>query len=392
MKQRIHIAFLIFPHTPHINPTLPIVSALIRRGYRVSYTTSEKFLPAVSELGAEVIRCQEFPSHQALVSDYVPQGRNASFELAERSLLDMTPFYENNKPNLILYDFMFYAGRILAERWNIPAIQTSPALAFDREAVTRPPARSDFRQLLFDMKEKRDCFLESHGIYRTRFLFHRERLNIYLYPRCFQLDGDAFDESCFYAGRSAGERSYRRTWTPKSHNGRPLILVSTSTFYLQGPEYFRMCIDALSDLQFHVVLAIGDNNESALLDVLPSEFEVIQHIPQVQILPHAELLICLGGMITSAEAVYHGVPQLMITHGFSEAEAYAENMVRLGLGIHLRNVETNASNIRGAVNKMLADTALHRRVKRMRDIVRREAGAEETANRIEEYSECRLAC
>jgi len=149
-----------------------------------------------------------------------------------------------------------------------------------------------------------------------------------------------------------------------------------------------MCIDALSDLRVHVVLAIGDNNHPTLLDASPSEFEVLQGIPQIQILPHADLFISLGGMISSVEAVYHGVPQLMITHGYPEAEAYAENMVRLGLGIHLKDFETDSSHIRSAVQKMLEDGALQERVNKMRGIVRREPGAEETANRIEEYLEC----
>src|SRR5882757_9599511 len=55
-----HIAFLSFPHPPHVNPTVPIVSVLVRRGFRVSYVTSQRFRDRLLGVGAEVIACQSF--------------------------------------------------------------------------------------------------------------------------------------------------------------------------------------------------------------------------------------------------------------------------------------------------------------------------------------------
>jgi MGT family glycosyltransferase len=146
-----------------------------------------------------------------------------------------------------------------------------------------------------------------------------------------------------------------------------------------------MCIEALSGLRWHVVLAIGDNNDPASFRPLPPHFEVIQHIPQIQVLPYTDLLICLGGMATSVEAMYHGIPLLMMTHGHAEPELYADNMVRLGLGKHLKRAETNTENVRNSVLQLSTDGALLHRVKDMQHVVQRDPGGEETVNRMEEY-------
>jgi len=148
-----------------------------------------------------------------------------------------------------------------------------------------------------------------------------------------------------------------------------------------------MCIDALSSLDLHVVLAIGDHNDAACLGTLPPHFEVLQGIPQMQVMPHAALLIFHGGMVTAAEALYHGVPLLLITHGNVECEAYAEHMAQLGVGIHLRKAETNVDSIRKSAVQIVRGTEIRSMVKEMSRIVRREAGGEDTANRIEEYIE-----
>ena len=56
-----HIAFFSVPYPPHVNPTLAIVSVLVRRGYRVTYVTSDTFAARVAALGAfEVVSCPIF--------------------------------------------------------------------------------------------------------------------------------------------------------------------------------------------------------------------------------------------------------------------------------------------------------------------------------------------
>src|ERR1700689_579247 len=104
MMRNLHIAFFSIAKPPHINPTLPIVAALVRRGHRVTYVTSEAFASRITALGAEVVACRSYA--------HAPQGRLKSIvnnpkmldsnmdgvcELSVRTISEVTPFYERNR-------------------------------------------------------------------------------------------------------------------------------------------------------------------------------------------------------------------------------------------------------------------------------------------------------
>jgi len=374
-----HIAFFSFPHFPHINPTLSLVATLIRRGHRVSYVTADRFAANVTELGAEVLSCQDPLKLEGYPSSVV--------DWTIRIISDTAAFYEHNRPDLVVYDSMCHAGRIFAREQRIPAIQTSPAFAVNELEFTVQVPAVELRELILEGDRRTDRLFEHRGIAKQNCEFHREALNICFYPKAFELAGNEGDTTLFYAGRCAPERPYRQAWKSSSCSGRPLLIVSTSTFYTQTADYFRMCIEALSGLKWHVVLAIGHNNDAAAFGPLPPHFEIVQNVPQIQILPYASMMICLGGMITTVEAMYHGVPLIMLTHGHPEPEWYGNTFEKLGLGIHIREHETNVAALRSAVLRISESAEIADGVRHMQRVVRKDSGGEETANRIEDYLE-----
>jgi len=385
---RSHISFVSFPHHPHVNPTLPIASVLVRRGHRVSYVSSRKFEMRLRALGVEFIECPGFDSRELFGStENGDLSSNPVLRLASRTLPQILEVYKEDRPDLIIYDFMAYAGRILAHRLSVPAVQTSPTFAHCRKQWLQQVADPEFRQVLIENARISDGFLQQHGVPSSDFLFHREGLNIYLFPEVFQPRGDFFGETVFYAGRCAAEQPYYGDWQLGSKGNRPVILVSTSTTYVQGPAFFKMCLDALSSLKCRVLLSIGETGDKRALEPLPESCETVQHVSHVKILPHVDVLICLPGIITASEAAYHGVPLVVTSLGFLEEELEGNVFERLGIAVHLKNAEMNADSLRRAVKRALSDSGLIDRVKQIQRCVKSEPGAEETANRIEEYLE-----
>jgi MGT family glycosyltransferase len=361
-----------------------VVATLAKRGYRVSYLTSERFVPKVAGLGVEVLTCPALPNY-TVPSEIVCEDEEHPFiTLAKATLPRIMPFYKKQRPDLIVCDDLCLAGRVTAKCLDVPSIQTSPCLALSREGLAHQLKSEVHRRRVLSIEAQVDRFLETYGISGDLF-FHRERLNIYFYPKEFQLDDGVSSENSFYAARCPAEQPIRHVWRPRNNVDRPIILVSTSTFYLRGPDYFRMCIKALLDLHWHVVLAIGDNNDPKLFDPLPPHFEVMQHVPQFEALQYVDLLIGLGGMATTMEAMYYGIPLLLITDGHPEPELYADNVVRLGLGRHLKKAEVTAEAVRAAVIEISSDKELLKRVKQMQLVVQRGPGGEGTANRMAEY-------
>jgi MGT family glycosyltransferase len=380
-----HVAVIGHPMPPHVGPTLPVVSTLVRRGYRVTYVTSRSFASRVAATGATVVETSPFRPFTTLEPYEKQNFQHPYCRAALRTLATVMSVYENDKPGLIVYDLVAFAGRILAHQWKIPAVQTCPTFALRRATFDRSIENPDFRRELFELGAHADRFLTNHGISNSDFLFHRERLNIYFVPRDLQPDKYASDESCFFAGRCPGEQLYYGQWHRTQDHHGPTILVSTSTVYLQGPEFFKLCIDTLVGFKGRVILSVGDHMDVGSLGPLPPHFEIVQGAAHVMILPHVSLFICLGGNITAAEAAYHGVPLIVTSHGFTELEYQGDNIENAGLGLHLRKNDLDVDNLRSAVTRVLGDATLLNKVRLIQRSVRREPGAEEVANRIEEY-------
>jgi MGT family glycosyltransferase len=375
-----HVAFVSVPIGSHLNQTLPLVETFTRRGYFVSYAVAEPFRARVEAAGATSIPLRL----KTLTAQTVDQ---ASFcRVATQTLAQITPFYESNRPALIVYDLTALAGRILAHRAGIPAVRTSPHFAMSRSALDQQIPLPAFRERVLAMSARADDFLKQHDIDEGGgFLFHREKLNIHLFPREFEPAHNAIDPACFHAGRSAGEQSGFGHWSIQTAQGRRVVLVAPSTSYLQGQDYFRASIEALSGLNWHVVISAGENPDPTMLESWPQGFEIVHRTSHTKILPHADLVICMGGMATGAEAAYHGVPMIITSRGHAELEWLGDNFVRLGIATHLRGATFTPEALRSCAVETLQNRALLDNVKRLQQSVRRSPGAEETVNRLEEY-------
>jgi UDP:flavonoid glycosyltransferase YjiC (YdhE family) len=190
-----HIAFINFPHPPHVNSALPIVSILAKRGHRVSFVTSERFASVVEEAGAEVVTIPAFD-----VNDRGHSQQDGGGELfrpyARRMLQAITPFYDQNRPDLVIYDFMAYAGRILSKRLDLPSIQSSPFYAFSEDDFEAQLKHKRFRGELVAHAQQIAEFYRDYGIDSNNYRVDKEKLNLYLFPRVLQPNAELLGANC----------------------------------------------------------------------------------------------------------------------------------------------------------------------------------------------------
>lgn len=387
-----HIAVVNVPGPVHVHPTLSVVQTLIRRGYRVTYVTSGRFSRELSDLGAEIIQCPrfEYPYTQpdagtcAAVDE---QYSSTLTTLADRTLPLISSFYKKqNRPDLILCDTYAYAGRTLAEAIGVPRLRMTCHLAHDHDNLKHPIVPRELRRLWLEVSEEADNFFNAHGVPNRGFVLDREEPTIHFYLKDFQLSHrDRTDH--LYAARCAAERPNQRPWKGQQTSGRSTVLISASTTYVQGVEYYRTCMDALSDLPLNIILSVGSMNDIASLGSLPANCEIAQGVPQLSLMPHVDLMICTGGLTTTMEAIYHGIPMIMLTHDHPEVEMYAQNVEEHGLGVHLRKAYTTARSIRRSVLAMQSDTMLASRMAEAKLAVRKGLGGEDVVNWIEDYTD-----
>jgi UDP:flavonoid glycosyltransferase YjiC (YdhE family) len=381
-----HIAFFAPRTHAHINPTLALGAALVQRGHRVTYATTDDFAPKIASFGAEAIiysppdltRWSSILDRDD-ISLYDPKQWELTLEFlpvftmrdAVNTLSKVTHFYDVNRPDIILYDYTAYAGHILAKMWKIPAIQTFPHFAFYNDFHVKNGNWCEPSPTL-PLRQKMDLF------YST--FWPVEDLNLYFIPPSFQYDVQSFDDRFCFVGPSLdiGPPNSLRQEKPKN----PTVIVAASTSTYIDPRYFRTFIQALEGSKWNVVLAVGDAIDPVTLGPLPPNFEVC--VSHREILPKASLFVGSGGMTSTLEAIYYGMPTILIPQGMYHADV-AHRIEQLGLGRVLKKAEVTAETLSAAIDQVYEDSAIHERVQRMQQDIKEAGGPEKAADIVEQY-------
>lgn len=383
-----HIAFFNFPAIGHVNPTLGVVEELVKRGHRVSCTVTDHFAPAVEAVGAEAVR------YESVFGDFYRSPFTAEANAGEgmRCLDEATllvqqvgPFYERNRPDVVVHDFMAWGARFYGSKNDIPLVRSFPSYAANEHFSVQerfPMAEYSDPQVM-EMIGKLTALLPEFGLPADPMGFFQGigDLGIVFMPREFHYDGETFDERFVFAGPCLGDRSFQGSWQPAA-GGRPVLLISLGTAATGWPEFFSMAVEAFRDSEFDVVMSIGDHIDPAELGTLPANFEVKRHVPQLDVLSHAQVFVTHGGMNSTMESLYHGVPMVVIPQ-MSEQRANGLRVEELGLGRRLAKDDVTAQSLREAVVKVAGDASVTDRVRTMSDAMRSVDGPALAADAVE---------
>jgi UDP:flavonoid glycosyltransferase YjiC (YdhE family) len=348
--RKTHVAFIVESAHGHVNPILGIVSELVQRGCRVTCAVRKYFVPRVVESGAEPVvyepldyRVRFIPKAQACIADTAAVKRlwkEFEQEELEDALPQLEGLYGEDRPDLIVYDLRNLAGKALAAKWGIPTIEHAPA------------------------------FIESNELNQLGRPYD-ETLVIASIPRALQPHADDLDERFHFVGPIYNSRRFFEPWRTDASGG-PAILVSATTAELQ-PEFFRTAIRALESLECRVVLSIGDEIEPDSFSPLPPRFEINRSSSHLEILKHVSLFVYQGGLGSTLEAFYCGVPALAIPASPIHDQV-ALRVAELGLGLRLESSAT-AADLRGAAVQLLHDSKIRKRVEEMQRTLRETNGA-----------------
>lgn len=396
-----HIAVFTPLVNGHVYPALAVCSELVRRGHRVTYAANDRFAPRIRNAGAEPI---EFKAPEIKYADKLiqfPAGDETRYwrtftavhapmiiATAAVAAAELEAFYEANPPDLILYEWFAFAGRILARRFNCPAIQISSHFAHHDSLLRVNGVRATPEPMLA-FGALLDAFMSTYGYDEKGQLAHVEELNIFFIPREFQYDANLFDGRFKFVGathnRSAvgAVRKEEATWKNRAGQGRPLLLISENTAS-KDDSFLKLCIEAFGDSRYYVVFSKGTHSAEVPSHLLPRNFEINRDAFNCEILPSASIMLCQGGMGTVLESLYHGVPVVtMAPNPFNAEVSY--RVAELGLGLYVPELSLTSSVLKDAVETVLSDEALVRRVGRMRDNWKNEPAAQTAADIIEEF-------
>lgn len=384
-----HIAMIGCTAPSHIYPSLAVIRELVARGHRVSYVVGEPLTGLIAPTGAEVV------SHPSIL----PLGDQSAWPedpaSQMRVFLDeglqampvLTDFYDDNRPDLLLYDIGGLPAPILGRRYDIPAVQLSPTyVAWDGyaedlgemlDALRGSPSGKDYHATY-------TAWLRENGIEADAWdwISHPEHV-LALLPRAMQPNVDRVPVSVRFVGPALDpERLADRSWTPPE-SGKKVLLMSLGTAFTDQIDLFRACVDGFRDSDWHVVISIGQT-DPVDLGPLPEHIEVHPFVPQLAVLEAASAFVTHAGMGGSTESLWYGVPTVAIplaTDGFGNAAKLAE----LGVGEQLPADEVTASTLRAAVDRVAGSPEVAARLAEIQAETRGNGGIDRAADAVESF-------
>ncbi|WP_051939676.1 macrolide family glycosyltransferase [Phaeacidiphilus oryzae] len=393
-----HIAFVSLAEAGHLNPTLPVARELMARGHRVSYPADASMAERIRPTGAEIVpyRCEPAadsaaePAAEPLVIDGMDAAARAALGMLKQLaqvLPQIEAGYRDDRPDVIVSDWLAWAGPMLAAKWGIPRVQSWSAHAasegydfgaFADQMFAGSPWKPEFDALLADVQAR-------HGVppFALRDFYRPAESNLVYQPRAFHVRNETFDDRYAFVGptRLPGAEPAGGGWGPP---GRPLVYVSLGTI-ISRPDFFRTCVRAFAELPCRVLMSVGDGIEPAALGPLPPGVTARQEVPQPLVLAHADVFVTAAGMNSAMESLAAAVPMVAVPHT-PEQRTTADRIAELGLGRVLAPAEATAERLREAVGGLLHgdDTAaLHGRLEAMREEICKAGGAPRAADAIE---------
>lgn len=160
-------------------------------------------------------------------------------------------------------------------------------------------------------------------------------------------------------------------WWPG--DDRPLVYVTFGTVLGHLPEardVYRSVLDAVADLPARALVTVGRAIDLETLGPVGANTHIERWVPQQDVFPHAQLVVCHGGSGTAFGALAAGVP-LVICPLFADQSANARLVDEAGAGVvvDLRQRATggvghlgpdDVAPLRDAIASALADPR-HRR-------------------------------
>ncbi|WP_406589907.1 macrolide family glycosyltransferase [Bacillus atrophaeus] len=385
MKQH-HITIINIPAYGHVNPTLALVEKLCEKGHRVTYATTEEFAPAVQQAGARPLLYETTISvDPQQIKELMEKNETPLMFLKESLgiLPQLEELYKDDQPDLIVYDFIALAGKLLADKLQVPAVRLCSSYAQNESFQM---GTEEMLQQVKEAEAEFQAFLEQENLPAVSFeqLAIPEAFNIVFMPRSFQIKNETFDDRFCFIGPSLGKRSEQERLLLKEKGDRPLMLISLGTAFNAWPEFYQMCMEAFGGSEWRVIMSVGKSIEPDSLGDIPDNFTVRQRVPQLDVLTEADVFISHGGMNSTMEAMNEGVPLVVIPQ-MHEQELTAQRVEELGLGIYLPKEEVSVPRLQQAIGNIFSDKEIHSRVKDMQKDVKEAGGAEQGAAEIEAF-------
>jgi UDP:flavonoid glycosyltransferase YjiC (YdhE family) len=168
---------------------------------------------------------------------------------------------------------------------------------------------------------------------------------------------------------------------PESHRDGDgaLVYLSLGSLGSADVELMQRLIDVLGRTRHRVIVSKGPQHELITLrdNMVGAEF-----LPQPTILPLVDVVITHGGNNTTTECFHYGKPMIVLPLFWDQYDN-AQRVDELGFGVRLPTYAFEDDALPAAIDRLVADSALHARMATISERLRANPGTEQAAGLIE---------
>ena len=420
-----HLAFFNIPASGHVNPTLPVVAELVRRGVRVTYFCTEAYRTKIEATGAT------YRAYHGADDTLAPAGEGiAAPFFAMRQLLDngarMLPWLIDQvrdlQPDAVMYDTMTPWGKQVGQVLRLPVIASCAifiinsrnigALPRDGAAIAQfalnlpkiAPVLLGYRQTANHIQRRFD--VPSPAL--LDFFTNPGDMTLVYASRKFTAGADRFDDSFKFTGVNVAPRNDGIDFPLSALDGsdRRVIYISLGTIFNKQAQFFRDCIAAFGETDVRrtsakllpdqagkgashidatvdatIVMSIGKSVQMNDLGEIPSNFIVRPSVPQLDVLQRTSVFITHGGMNSTAEAMWFGVPMVVVPQ-VGDQIFIGQRVAQLKAGVLLRANAATPEALRTAVSRVSADATYRANAQRLGESLRAAGGFARAADEV----------
>ena len=382
----------------HVNPSLPVVAALVARGADVVCVNAGETRAKIEPTGARFVAYPQVERAGLLDGSAIgtiPQNALSFVRISEQLMPFVFDLLEREQPDIILLDSLCGWARQAAARLNLPTVSLTTTLVVTPDAMRALPLSnlidtfSRFVPVIPGYvakarRMKRNFGVKGLGLIGA--LSVTGDLNLVFTSKEFQPSSDRLGPSFRFVGPALSPRPDDSGFPFDQLTRKPVIYISLGTINNTNADFYRACFAAFSNFPAQIILSVGRRTDIGALGSIPTNFIVRNHVPQLEVLQRSDLFITHGGMNSVHEGLWYNVPLVVVPQQVEQA-LVARLIVKHGAGVAVGDRppygRVTADELRGAVERALADRdRLAQGAQTLGETFRAAGGAERAADEI----------
>ena len=352
------------PLVGHVNPLVGVAAELGRRGHQVAWAGHAGQLARLVGADAVAYDCDlpgtelRRPPELTGPAAFRFLWRDVFVPLADLMAPGVHAAVDAFRPDLVVTDQHAVAGALVAERRGLPYVTSATTSAELAEPLAGLPKVGAWLAGLLDALRGRigdpaatgDPRFSPHGIVAFT---GRELLGDAPLPH----DRVRLVGPVIAPRPAAGAFPFDRL-----DPSRRAVLVTLGTANVDvGGRFLAESLAALRAARERVQGIVLDPGHTlpAELGSGPGDPLVLDRVPQLDLLPHLDAVVCHGGHNTVCESLWHGVP-LVVAPLRDDQPLVAGQVVAAGAGVRLRFGRADTARVGAAIDAVLDPAGGHR--------------------------------